>query len=163
MLCMAAAVMPDLDFLPGLILGQPALYHQGISHSIGFAIGVGLSMAWTCCFRGQSFLLVWGLFSLAYCSHLILDLFGPDLRPPYGIPLLWPISNHYYLASVSVFLGVRHADVTSATNTEWLSAILDVHNLTAIAFEVGIVLPLILVVRLIKTRFSRHESINLVP
>jgi membrane-bound metal-dependent hydrolase YbcI (DUF457 family) len=157
---MGAAVMPDLDFLPGFIQGQPALYHQGISHSIGFAVGVALIMAWACCLRDHSFLLVWGLFSSAYCSHLILDLLGPDLRPPYGIPLLWPLSDHYYLAPFSVLLGVKHADLTSATNTEWLSGIIHVHNLTAIALEVGIVLPLILVVHLVETRLSRHQSLN---
>ena len=29
---------PDLDFIPGLILGRPNLYHHGISHSLGAAV-----------------------------------------------------------------------------------------------------------------------------
>ena len=37
-LTLFAAVAPDLDFLPGLFVGKPALFHQGISHSLIFAI-----------------------------------------------------------------------------------------------------------------------------
>lgn len=29
---------PDLDFIPGLFLGDPDLYHHGVSHSIGFGV-----------------------------------------------------------------------------------------------------------------------------
>ena len=33
-----AANAPDLDFLPGFLIGDPDLYHHGVSHSIGFAV-----------------------------------------------------------------------------------------------------------------------------
>ena len=39
--CMVFAIAPDLDFLPGIASGQPALHHQGASHSIF----VGLSLS----------------------------------------------------------------------------------------------------------------------
>lgn len=146
-ICMVMAVCPDLDFLPGIILkGQPALYHQGISHSLGFAIGVGLigALVWG---RRWRFLMVnWGLFSMAYGSHLVIDLFGPDLRPPFGLPLFWPISDHYYLAPFQIFWGVSHAGTASATFAEWVSGVMDVYNLGAIAIEIIVILPLILIV-----------------
>jgi len=35
------AVAPDLDFIPGIIVGKPTLYQQGLSHSLGFAVLIG--------------------------------------------------------------------------------------------------------------------------
>ena len=33
---------PDLDFVPGILLGDPGAYHHGISHSLGFALMVAV-------------------------------------------------------------------------------------------------------------------------
>ena len=33
---------PDLDFLPGLLVGDLSRFHHGPSHSIGFAVLVGV-------------------------------------------------------------------------------------------------------------------------
>src|SRR6266540_3200703 len=33
----------DLDFLPGLLIGDPNRYHHGISHSLGFAVLIALA------------------------------------------------------------------------------------------------------------------------
>lgn len=116
--CLVLAVCPDMDFLPGIFYGQPALYHQGVSHSLGMATGVGLAMALFYCRTGRTVLTHWGVFTLAYASHLIIDIFGPDGRLPYGIPLFWPIVDDYYLAPVQIFWGVHHAGRTSATTEE---------------------------------------------
>lgn len=150
-LCLALAVCPDLDFLPGILYGQPALYHQGISHSLGMATGVSLAVALLCSRTPSTVLAYWGLFTLAYGSHLLLDVFGLDGRPPYGIPIFWPISSDYYLAPVQLFWGVHHVHRTSATTGEWVSAILDPVNLGAIGIEILVVLPFVLV-----TRYFRH-------
>jgi hypothetical protein len=42
LLCVCLAISPDLDFVPGILERKPALYHQGISHSLVFAGGAGL-------------------------------------------------------------------------------------------------------------------------
>jgi len=34
---------PDLDFLPGLVLGDPARFHHGPTHSLGFALLAALA------------------------------------------------------------------------------------------------------------------------
>lgn len=31
------SIAPDSDFLSGLLVGEPALYHQGINRSLSFA------------------------------------------------------------------------------------------------------------------------------
>jgi hypothetical protein len=42
MLYLFAANAPDLDFLPGLVIGNLSKYHHGPSHSVGFAILFGI-------------------------------------------------------------------------------------------------------------------------
>lgn len=149
LLCACLAISPDLDFLPGIFYGQPALYHQGVSHSLGFAVTVGLisTVAYKKYAKDAGSLLgKWSLFSLAYASHLLLDLFGPDKSPPYGIPLFWPLTDDSYLSPVQILWGVHHAKSTSTSTTEWVNSILNLHNVGAIGIELAVVLPWILIV-----------------
>jgi len=145
--CTLLAVSADLDFLPGLFLGQPALFHQGPSHSLAFAVGVGLLAAWlygALVETRRSLVANWMLFAGAYGSHLLLDLFGPDNRAPYGIPLLWPGSEASFLSPWHIFRGVRHAGSATATTGEWLSEIVDLYNVGSIFIEVAVLLPVLL-------------------
>ena len=98
--CVALALAPDLDFLPGLLQGQPALYHQGPSHSlvVGLALSLGAALLIG---RGRRQLLrTWLLLFAAFGSHLAIDSLGPDRRPPIGMPLLWPFCDTTWLAPV---------------------------------------------------------------
>ncbi|MFQ5584839.1 MAG: hypothetical protein ACE5GL_10425 [Calditrichia bacterium] len=38
------ANVPDLDFIPGLIIGKPNIYHHGVSHSLG--VGIFFLSSW---------------------------------------------------------------------------------------------------------------------
>jgi membrane-bound metal-dependent hydrolase YbcI (DUF457 family) len=143
-LCLLLAIAPDFDFVAGVVLGQPALYHQGISHSLGVALVVSFGVAVTYSLPKGTLWADWGRFFLAYASHPIIDMFGPDRRPPIGIPLFWPLSDICYLSPWQIFWGVHHVKATSATTWEWITAILTVHNLAAIALEVMVILPVIL-------------------
>jgi inner membrane protein len=148
-LCVSLAITPDLDFVPGILEGTPALYHQGISHSLVFAVVAGLivSLGYQIYSSQKGAMLAnWGLFTLSYMSHLLIDLVGPDKRLPYGIPLFWPVTDATYLSPIKIFLGVRHAKSTSTSTSEWLSAIVDPHNLGALSIEVAVLLPWILLV-----------------
>ena len=78
---------PDLDFLPGILIGQPALYHQGLTHSLGFAVMASLGIAGIFSFKKKMFSVVFKVCFLSYASHLVIDIFGPDGRLPYGVPL----------------------------------------------------------------------------
>lgn len=143
-LCVVAAVAPDLDFLPGLILGTPALYHQGISHSFLFALVVSLALAVGFGRAGRAWPRLWSVVFLAYASHLVIDLFGPDARPPYGVPLLWPLTDHAFLAPVKLFMGFHHAGRTGASTAEWLRGVLSPANIAALAIEAAWFLPAVL-------------------
>jgi len=144
-LCLLMGIAPDFDFLPGILLGYPALYHQGISHSIGFAFISSLTLAWLYNFKAGAFLGNWGRFGLSYCSHLLMDFFAADGRLPYGEPLFWPISNNHYLAPFQIFQGFHHAGSSSASTAEWFAGIFQPSNLVAIGVELIIFLPVLLV------------------
>lgn len=154
------ALLPDLDFLPGLFVGKPALYHHGLSHSVGAAVLAGLlgaSLVTTLRREGRSFVGVFLLLFGAYCSHLLLDIVGPDGRPPYGIPLLWPLSQEYFISPVPLLLSVHHAPTTDTSTVEWLTNIFSWHNLLAIGIEIVVVSPFLLLSNMIR---SRRSSIN---
>jgi inner membrane protein len=144
-LSVVLANAPDLDFLAGLFLGQPALYHQGITHSLGLAIGVGLLLAALLRVWGESFGHLFAFCFFAYSSHLILDMFGPDGRPPYGIPLFWPISNMHLMSPVPLFLGMHHGGLVSTA--EWFRAIFSAHNLAAAVLEAAWMAPFLIALR----------------
>jgi inner membrane protein len=154
-LCPLVAVAPDFDFIPGILQGQPNLYHQGLSHSLGAALFVSLATALI--LSKGTLWKNWSLLFVAYASHLALDFFAPDGRPPYGQPLFWPISGEYYVAppSLQLLWGVHHAKATSAATSEWVSGILQLHNLGAISIEVLVTLPVILLARYVSCRKNR--------
>lgn len=143
--CGLLAVAPDLDFLPGVLVGQPALFHQGPSHSLAAAFAASsvaaLAFAAAGRFRRGVAATIFG----AYVSHLMLDLLGPDERAPYGIPLLWPVSGRAFLAPVTLLRGVDHAASTGTGTAAWLERVVSVQNLEAVALEVLWVAPLIAV------------------
>lgn len=142
-LCLLLAIAPDLDFLPGLLMGSPALYHQGVTHSLGFGLMFSMGIAWVWSLRGGEFSNIIGLFSVSYISHLILDFFGPDGRLPYGIPLFWPLSGEYFISPIRMFWGMHHVGSTHASILEWINGIFSLYNLQVIAFEIVVITPLI--------------------
>ena len=148
------AVAPDLDLIPGLVMGQPALYHGGISHSLGFALLISLGVAGIFKMRGKVFLPVFVVGFLAYSSHLLLDWLGPDGRPPFGIPVFWPISNETFISPVPALPGVRHAGVTEASISEWIQGILSLHNVAAVLIEAALITPFIFLAYWLKRRWG---------
>jgi membrane-bound metal-dependent hydrolase YbcI (DUF457 family) len=142
--CAVFAIAPDFDFLPGIAAGQPALYHQGLSHSL--LVGLALSVA--------TALVLWrgpalrqrasALLFAAYTSHLVVDLFGPDARPPIGIPLFWPLSDATFLAPVTLLPGIEHAKSTSTPTVQWAMEVFSWVNVRAVAVELLVATPLLL-------------------
>jgi inner membrane protein len=142
LLAVVMANAPDLDFLPGILVGRPTLYHQGISHSLtaaalaSFAGGIALHHL------GLPFGVAARVGLVAYASHLALDLVGPDARLPFGIPLFWPLSDTHFLSPVTLLPGVHHAAHTESDISEWLTGMLVTRNLGAMALEVGLFGPI---------------------
>lgn len=147
LLIIVVALLPDFDLIPGIVMGRPALFHQGITHSVGFALLVSLVIAGLSYRRAKSFPFIFTACFFAYMSHLVIDFFGRDLRPPYGIPLLWPVSGEYFISPVPVFWGVKHAAETNDPTLQWMMGILDLQNLWAVSIEVAFLSPFLLLAR----------------
>jgi inner membrane protein len=142
-LCIVLSIAPDLDFLPGILLGKPATYHQGITHSLGFALMISLTLAAIYRLRGWALSTIFKLSFFSYVSHLGLDFFGFDGRPPYGIPLFWPLSMEYFISPVPLLLGVHHVPSASASILEWFEGIFHLYNVGAIMLEMVFVAPFV--------------------
>jgi membrane-bound metal-dependent hydrolase YbcI (DUF457 family) len=150
--CAALAVAPDLDFVPGIISGQPALYHQTWTHSLALALLVGGLAALALVPDRRRLPYAWFLFSAAYASHLLLDLFGADGRPPIGLPLFWPASDATYLSPLTLLPGIRHAATAQTATGPWLASVFSATNLQAIGIELGVAAPLLLLAELRRRR-----------
>jgi hypothetical protein len=119
---MAAAVLPDVDFLWGR--------HNMETHSLGAAVLAGLVvLAWT---RGRGVRLA-VLVAAAWASHVLFDWLGSDTTPPIGVMALWPLSGDYYFAYAYWFEAISRR--THLPNF-WS------HNLYAVARELVMLAPL---------------------
>jgi membrane-bound metal-dependent hydrolase YbcI (DUF457 family) len=158
LLAMFAAVAADPDFIPGILVGQPALYHHGVSHSLGFCVLAAAAGAVLFGRIGGSTSAVFGLLFVAYGTHLVVDLFGPDGRPPQGIPLLWPISDEYFQSPVTLLLRITHSPTTDAPIAGWIEGILSLNNLLALTLEIVLIGPFVLLARKLKTRARSNRQ-----
>jgi len=135
-----AANAPDLDFIPGLFLGEPGRFHHGPSHSLGFAVVFGLTLGTALALGklGDSLRYSMIMFSL-YFSHVLLDYLGNDTRAPFGVPLFWPLSDEYYISPAAIFLAIRRP---SFSGVAFVTGLFSSHNLLAITVEFLLLWPL---------------------
>jgi inner membrane protein len=145
----ACSNLPDLDFVPGFLSGVPNQFHHGISHSLGFSIGFGLLMSLALFFmKNQSLLRNFVIFFSLYFSHLLLDLLSYDSSQPYGLPILWPITDNYHISPISVFLDIQRDSVSET----FIRSLFSFHNFLAVLVESIIFLPLVALLLLFKRR-----------
>lgn len=154
LLCVFMSLAPDLDLIPGMVQGQPILYHGGISHSLGMAVVASALAAWGATLLGMPWRTAFVLSLGAYGSHLLLDMLGPDGREPYGIPLLWPLSDATFLSPVPLLRGVHHASTAGAGFGEFLQGVFSWYNVVSIFVEFLIILPFWLICTLLHWRYT---------
>jgi len=133
------AILPDFDFLPGLLLGDLRTFHHQASHSLTAVMIVflsigGLARRWN--LNGKA----WGLWGGGlYLSHILLDLLVNDPSLPFGVQLLWPFSDSYFISPVTIFASFDYFDQTIGI----LSSLLSVHNLQTMVREILLMAPLV--------------------
>ena len=128
------ANLPDIDFIPGIFLGDPGYFHHGISHTIGLAILVTLICITIEKIRKVKCWPICGIVFLLIFSHLIVDLFTKDYLRPYGIMVLWPFNDTYFYPHLLIFTEI---------NREGLKGILSISNVLAGLKEILIFTPII--------------------
>jgi len=131
----AAGAAPDLD----LLIGQ----HSGVVHSIGAAAIVAsaaAAMRWPV---ARTRALIWTSIFAAWVSHPLLDALGEDSSSPIGVMALWPFTKRYFHSGLDVF---------SSIYRNWRAPGIITHNAAAIARELAILLPMVLLVWLVRRR-----------
>lgn len=126
-LCVFLATLPDLDFIPGFLCGEPGKYHHGLSHSILVCLIIALICYGLVTTRLSRILKKRILLCclLSILSHPILDYFSLDTSKPLGVPLFWPFDSKYYMSSLSIFLDARRTENTVGT---FFTSLISVHN-----------------------------------
>lgn len=145
-LVLIVANLPDLDFLPGLLLGNEGLFHRGATHSILAAVVVAgaLGAALGPRFGGARTVAGWAL--MAYGSHLVLDLVVPDPSGRGGgVALLWPILDAEIAAPIpglAILDPIRWFDGPQMQQG-FLRALISFDGLRIFMVDAALVLPLV--------------------
>jgi inner membrane protein len=152
-LYLLGANSPDLDFIPGMLVGESGRYHHGPSHSLGFAILFGLVVSLAILFlRLGDVIRKSIIFFSLYFSHVILDYFSTDTSLPYGVPLLWPLSAEYYIAPFAFLPDIQRAPLLGM---QFIASFFSLHNLWAVTVESLMFIPLIFLMLVWKRRPPR--------
>jgi membrane-bound metal-dependent hydrolase YbcI (DUF457 family) len=125
--------LADVDFLVAQFTRNPVLQHHYFTHSIPFAILVGLiSYTILLAMHSNASLKKAGLITLAYMTHLLLDFLTQDGGRPYGIPLLWPFTHQHFVSPVIIFFSIHRGG--------W-NDLFSAHNIIGICIEFLVMFP----------------------
>jgi hypothetical protein len=96
--------------------------------------------------RGSARAAILGALAAAgWLSHLVLDYLGKDTHPPIGIPAFWPLSGGYYKCPIPLFMDIGRTLTWEAV----------VHNSLALAWEVALLGPAVLLLWRLRTSSPR--------
>jgi membrane-bound metal-dependent hydrolase YbcI (DUF457 family) len=105
------SILPDFDFLPGILTGNLGAFHHGASHSLAFAVLFGLLTFFFVRPRYKDLALRIGILAAsAYASHVLLDLVSVS-EGARGVPILWPLSDQQFGLDLQL-LGHFHYSTT---------------------------------------------------
>jgi inner membrane protein len=124
------SLLPDVDSLAGVLLGDFGRYHNNASHSLLVGAGIALVFATFMKWRTDSFGF-WFLFAfLCYNLHVLMDAATWSR----GVMALWPISAQRFLSPVTLFYGLHWSDGFVSSSHLWTLV-------TELVFAVVVMLP----------------------
>lgn len=147
------ANLPDADFLPGIILGRPNLYHHGIFHSLGAALAMAAVGGGLFYLYKKRFWAPAGGIFLVFYFHLLLDYFALDFSAPYGLPLFWPLSGRYFIAAKPFFINITRSEQSH----DFLASLFSRHNLAAALREIVLLGGLAMAMALLRGRLRKKS------
>ena len=148
-----ATIAADLDFLPGIFVGNPDWLHHRGTHSLLAAAAFGIAAALIARARGIDHAPRLGLLlAVGYASHLLMDMMATDSRPRYGVPLFWP-STLYVNAPINLFLPIER----ESGGADFVSSLLSWHNAVALIRE-ALVMGTVWITIYLATRSRRDGS-----
>jgi len=125
--CALIGAVPDLDLVFHI--------HRTVTHSAGAVIFVGLCAAVLAANAERPIARVALMCAGAYATHLLLDWLAADSSSPYGIQVLWPFSDGWYISGWNVF--------RQTARRRFLTPSVIGENLRAVVQEIAILGPLL--------------------
>ncbi len=143
--CLALSILPDFDFIPGIIANDVNKFHHGISHTLVSSVFIG-ELSFLILLKIELNINKYRLMVSCLCasvSHPLLDYFSADYSLPYGVPLFWPLSADYYTSPVSLFGSIEKG---GKDFTSFVCSLINWNNLRSLAVELFFVLIILSVV-----------------
>lgn len=116
--CLFAALLPDIDTLPGFATGNLGKYHNQATHSL-IAAPVAAILAWVL-FRLAGFARVRAVTLLVFASYLI-HLALDYVTHGRGLKLFWPWLDERFMSPVLIFFGLKWSDGLISSR-HWITA-----------------------------------------
>jgi membrane-bound metal-dependent hydrolase YbcI (DUF457 family) len=155
----ALASAPDLDFLPGLLVGQPGAYHRGVTHTVGAAV-LAAMVAFVLARRyGRA--RPWAVTTwvgAVWTSHLFLDSISADAVAPHGGRFLWPLSQAYLIAPVTLLPEIV---IDGSGRAEFFASLVERHTWVAWASDLGMLVAALVSVALVRAWRARAAGARL--
>ena len=151
----SGSIVPDFDFLPGFLIGNPSAFHHGISHSSGFAFLFGALVFLVLRYFQQGDIAARAalMATLAYGIHAVLDAVSVG-EGAKAVPLLWPFSSHAFGINIELFGHFHHDGFAQGI---W--SIVNWDNLPAVARELTIMGAPLLLLLLWRAWGDRSKSV----
>jgi hypothetical protein len=136
--CLLLAAGPDLD----LLLSR---FHRSVTHSITAVVLVGIVAAVAALRARKPIARVTLMCAGAWATHLLLDWLAVDRAfAPYGIQLLWPFSDAWFISDWDLFRGTERHDIFRPSAVR--------QNLIALAQELLLLGPIVLTIWLVRVK-----------
>jgi inner membrane protein len=135
--CAVLAAAPDLD----LPFGR---FHRTATHSLISVLVVAGAAGLVAARARLPVRRVVIMCAAAWATHLLVDWLSVDQSPPRGIQLLWPFDATWFISGWDLFLGSERRQLLSAATMR--------RNVEAIAGEVAIMMPIVIVLWLVRVK-----------
>ena len=155
------ANLPDLDFLPGLLVGDADRFHHGAAHSLVAALAVGALAGVVLRGPGRRGRHVAAAAAAVYASHGLVDTVSPERAGPHaGVELLWPFSSARLSAEVPLPEGLYGALTPGGAGSSegFLATIVGWDTLLAMGTEALLFAPLLAVAWAARKAWDRREG-----
>jgi len=137
------SLLPDLDFVLGILSGSLAKVHNSYSHSLFTGIFVAAVIGYMTRFFSQVQSRQWFWLSLfCYETHVCLDFFTVGR----GVMLFWPFSFERFSSPTKLFYGLH-----------WSDGIWTSKHLLTFASEMIVVIPIVFLIRHFQRRGFENQ------
>ena len=145
-LTIGLSLLPDIDSIAGLLLGNFGRYHNGPSHSLLVGLVVALlfgGIIWRV--RRSGFSHWFTIALLSYQFHIIFDYFTIGR----GVLLLWPLTSDRFQSPIKLFYGFR-----------WSHGLISITHIWTLLSELGFALLVVLGLHILerKERYLRPRQ-----